>query len=55
MRSAAQRNAVGFGPDDVKRDAFARVFSVPVAAEQPCVFVELGVIEQLQAMVPATD
>lgn len=39
----------------LKRDAFARVFNVPVAAEQPCVFVELGVIEQLQAMVPATD
>jgi hypothetical protein len=39
----------------LKRDAFARVFNVPVAAEQPCVFVEPGVIEQLQAMVLATD
>ena len=39
----------------LKRDAFARVFNVPVALEQPCVFIEPGVIEQLQAMVPATD
>jgi len=39
----------------LKRETFARVFNVPVAAEQPCVFVEPGVIEQLQAMVPATD
>ena len=34
----------------LKREAFARVFDVPIAADQPCVFVEPGVIEQLQAM-----
>jgi hypothetical protein len=39
----------------LQRDAFDRVFNVPVALEQPPVFVEPGVIEQLQAMVPATD
>ncbi len=40
----------------LKRDVFAEVFNVPVAADQPCVFVEPGVIEQLQAMVsPATN
>lgn len=35
----------------VKRDVFTRVFNVPVADDQPCVFVEPGVIDQLQAMV----
>ncbi len=35
----------------LKRDAFAQVFSVPVTDEQPCVFVEPDVIEQLKAMV----
>lgn len=40
----------------LKRDVFARVFNVPLTADQPCVFVELGVIERLQSMVePATD
>jgi len=40
----------------LKRDVFAQVFNVPVAADQSCVFVEPGVIEQLQAMVvPASD
>ena len=34
----------------LKREAFAQVFNVPIAADQPCVFVEPGVIEQLQAM-----
>jgi len=34
----------------LKRDVFARVFNVAIAAAQPCVFVEPGVIEQLQAM-----
>jgi len=32
----------------LKREAFARVFDVPLAADQCCVFVEPGVIEQLQ-------
>jgi hypothetical protein len=36
----------------LRREVFARVFNVPIAADQPCVFVEPGVIEQLQAMVP---
>ncbi|WP_281301804.1 ATPase [Iodidimonas sp. MBR-14] len=40
----------------LKRDVFAEVFNVPIAANQPCVFVEPGVIEQLQSMVsPATN
>ncbi|ODU42428.1 MAG: ATPase [Thiobacillus sp. SCN 63-374] len=34
----------------LKREAFAQVFDVPIAADQPCVFVEPGVIEQLQTM-----
>ena len=34
----------------LKREAFAQVFNVPIAADQPCVFVEPGVIEQLQTM-----
>ena len=39
----------------LKREAFAKVFNVPIKAAQACVFVEPGVIEQLQAMVePAT-
>ena len=40
----------------LKRHVFAQVFNVPIEANQPCVFVEPGVIERLQAMVsPATD
>ena len=40
----------------LKREAFARLFNVPIADKQACVFVEPGVIEQLQSMVaPATD
>ena len=40
----------------LKRDVFARVFNAPIAADQPCVFVEPGVIERLQSMAePATD
>jgi hypothetical protein len=35
----------------LKRELFARVFKVAIAAEQPVVFVEPGVIEQVQAMV----
>ncbi|AJP48574.1 ATPase [Rugosibacter aromaticivorans] len=35
----------------LKREAFATVFNVPIAADQTCVFVEPGVIERLQAMV----
>ncbi|MGJ7530539.1 ATPase [Variovorax sp. GB1P17] len=36
----------------IKRHVFTQVFNVPIEASQPCVFVEPGVIEQLQAMVP---
>jgi len=36
----------------IKRHVFAQVFNVPIEANQACVFVEPGVIEQLQAMVP---
>ncbi len=40
----------------LKREVFADMFNVPVAADQAFVFVEPGVIEQLQAMVgPASD
>ena len=40
----------------LKREVFARVFNVPIEADQSCVFVEPGVIDQLQAMVaPAAD
>ena len=40
----------------LKREVFATVFNVPVAANQACVFVEPGVIEKLHAMVaPASD
>jgi hypothetical protein len=36
----------------LKRHVFTQVFNVPIEVNQPCVFVEPGVIEQLQAMVP---
>jgi hypothetical protein len=36
----------------VRRTVFARVFNVPISDKQPCVFVEPGVIEHLQAMTP---
>jgi hypothetical protein len=40
----------------LKREMFAAVFNTPIAANLPCVFVEPGVIERLQAMVErATD
>ncbi|MDZ4348973.1 MAG: ATPase [Xanthomonadaceae bacterium] len=35
----------------LKREVFAKVFNVPIVDKQPCVFVEPGVIEQLQSMV----
>jgi hypothetical protein len=35
----------------LKREVFARVFNVPIADHQPCVFVEPGVIERLQSMI----
>ena len=38
----------------LKREVFAQVFNVPVAVNQPCVFVEPGVIEHLAAMVAPT-
>ncbi|VGO08727.1 FIG01198175: hypothetical protein [plant metagenome] len=34
----------------LKREAFAKVFNVPLALDQSCVFVEAGVIERLHAM-----
>ena len=37
----------------LKREVFAQVFNAPIAANQPCVFVEPGVIEQLQTMTAA--
>jgi len=38
----------------LRRTVFAQVFNVPIADDQPCVFVEPGVIERLQAMVAPT-
>ncbi|MDA7417120.1 ATPase [Xenophilus arseniciresistens] len=38
----------------VKRHVFTQLFNVPIEASQACVFVEPGVIEQLQAMVSPT-
>ncbi|MCS5939808.1 ATPase [Klebsiella variicola] len=35
----------------LKHHVFARMYNVPIQTNQPCVFVEPGVIEQLQAMV----
>ena len=34
----------------LRRTVFAQVFNVPTADEQACVFVEPGVIEQLQSI-----
>ncbi len=34
----------------LKREVFTDVFNVPIEDKQPCLFVEPGVIEQLQAM-----
>jgi len=40
----------------LRRTVFAQLFNVPIADEQACVFVEPGVIEQLQSMtVPAAN
>ncbi|MGA3985502.1 ATPase [Ralstonia nicotianae] len=38
----------------LKRHVFAKMFNVPIETNQPCVFVEPGVIEQLEAMVSPT-
>ncbi len=35
----------------LKRELFATMFNVPIEENQACVFVEPGVIEQLQALV----
>ena len=35
----------------LKRDVFAKVFNAPITDDQACVFVEPGVIEQLESMV----
>ena len=40
----------------LRRAVFAQVFNVPIANGQACVFVEPGVIDQLQSMVaPAAN
>jgi hypothetical protein len=39
----------------VRRHVFTQVFNTPLAEEQPCVFVEPGVIERLQAMVESSE
>lgn len=38
----------------LRREAFGRVFDVPIEATQACVFVEPGVIERLQSIVRPT-
>jgi hypothetical protein len=35
----------------LRREVFAKVFNVPISAQQPCVFVEPEVIDHLQAMI----
>lgn len=35
----------------LRREVFAKVFNIPIDAGLPCVFVEPGVLEQLQSMV----
>ena len=59
QRSRAAAGAARMKPDQahrtgrlahLKREVFADVFNVPIEDMQPCVFVEPGVIEQLQAM-----
>jgi len=37
----------------LRREVFAQMFNVPIADDQACVFVEPGVIEQLQTMMEA--
>lgn len=39
----------------LRREAFSQVFNVTIRADQPVVFVEPGVIEQLQAKVAPMD
>ncbi|MEO6923724.1 MAG: ATPase, partial [Bryocella sp.] len=39
----------------LKRDVFAEMFNVPIAANQPCVFVEPEVIERLQSTVTTSN
>lgn len=39
----------------LKRGAFAQVFNTSIAVDQPCVFVELDVIERLQSMVAPAE
>jgi hypothetical protein len=39
----------------LRREAFTRAFNVAITADQPVVFVEPGVIEQLQARVAPKD
>ncbi len=59
QRSRAAAGAARMKPDQahrtgrlahLKHEVFADVFNVPIEDKQPCVFVEPGVIEQLQAM-----
>lgn len=39
----------------LRREVFGKVFNVSIADKQPCVFVEPGVLAQLQAMVSPTS
>lgn len=40
----------------LRREVFGKVFNVPIADKQPCIFVEPGVLDKLQVMAaPASD
>jgi hypothetical protein len=60
QRSGSPTDAARMKPDQayrtgrlahVRRTVFAQMFNVPIEDEQACVFVEPGVIDQLQSMV----
>ena len=38
----------------LKREAFAKVFARPLATEQPCMFIDAGVFEQLRSLAAQT-
>lgn len=60
QRSGSPTSATRLNPEQayrtgrlahLKRAVFAKVFDVPIAGNQPCVFVEPGVIDRIQSMV----
>lgn len=64
QRSGAPSSADHLKPEQVyrtgrlahlRREAFAAVFNVQLAADQVCVFVEPGIVERVQAIVAPTS